>query len=68
MAEAKLDNEQIEEAITNNKKLGFSYDDLKKKIEEQGWKFIRYSMFNKFPSIEQIRDSIKTIIEQEEKS
>jgi len=39
-----------------------------KKIEEQGWKFIRYSMFNKFPSIEQIRDSIKTIIEQEEKS
>ena len=39
-----------------------------KKIEEQGWKFIRYSMFNKFPSIEQIRDSVKTIIEQEEKS
>ena len=34
-AEAKLYNEQIEEAITNNKKLGFSYDDLKKKVEEQ---------------------------------
>jgi hypothetical protein len=34
-AEAKLYNEQIEEAITNNKKLGFTYDDLKKKVEEQ---------------------------------
>lgn len=34
-AEAKLYNEQIERAITNNKKLGFSYDDLKKKVEEQ---------------------------------
>ena len=34
-AESKLYNEQIEEAITNNKKLGFSYDDLKKKVEEQ---------------------------------
>ena len=32
-AEAKLYNEQIEEAITNNKKLGFTYDDLKKKVE-----------------------------------
>lgn len=34
-AEAKLYNEQIERAITNNKKLGFTYDDLKKKVEEQ---------------------------------
>ena len=34
-AEAKLYNEQIERAITNNKELGFTYDDLKKKVEEQ---------------------------------
>lgn len=33
-------------------------------IEEQGWKFIRYNIFNKFPRIEQIKEDIFKIIKE----
>jgi very-short-patch-repair endonuclease len=33
------------------------------KIEEAGWKFIRYTMFDKFPSLEKLKNDILKIIE-----
>ena len=36
-----------------------------KRIEENGWKFLRYTMFNKFPNKEQIQLDIMEIIKNE---
>jgi very-short-patch-repair endonuclease len=33
------------------------------KIEKEGWKFLRYTMFDKFPSSEQVKNDINKIIE-----
>ena len=34
------------------------------KIERQGWKFLRYTMFDKFPTSEQIKNDIQRIINE----
>lgn len=31
------------------------------KIEKEGWKFLRYTMFDKFPSIEQVKEDIENL-------
>ena len=33
-----------------------------KKIEKEGWKFLRYTMFDKFPTIEKIKEDINGIL------
>ena len=33
------------------------------KIENEGWKFLRYTMFDKFPTKEQVENDIKNLIE-----
>ena len=32
------------------------------KIEKEGWRFLRYTMFDKFPSIEKLKEDIKSLI------
>ena len=34
-----------------------------KEIEEEGWKFLRYNIFQKFPTIEQVKKDIKKVME-----
>jgi len=33
-----------------------------KEIEEDGWKFLRYNIFQKFPTLEQVKEDIQRII------
>ena len=35
-----------------------------KEIENLGWKFIRYNIFQKFPTKEQVREDIKNLLEK----
>jgi very-short-patch-repair endonuclease len=36
-----------------------------KEIEEEGWKFIRYNIFQPFPTLEQVKEDIKKVLEVE---
>ncbi len=36
--------------------------DVEKKIEGEGWKFIRYTMFDKFPTLDQVKKDIDSIL------
>ena len=38
------------------------------KIEKEGWKFLRYTMFDKFPDIEKLKEDINKIYETSNKS
>ena len=31
-------------------------------IEEEGWKFLRYNIFQKFPTLEQVKEDIQKLI------
>ena len=55
------ENSIFYEIKTFFKRLFFKSENLVKeeKIEEEGWKFIRYNIFSKFPSKEQIYNDIQ---------
>lgn len=40
------------------------HKERQEKIENEGWKFLRYTMFDKFPSIEKIKEDIEEIIKR----
>jgi len=35
-------------------------------IEEEGWKFLRYNIFQKFPTLDQVKEDIKKLLEDKE--
>ena len=37
------------------------YKNRQEKIEKEGWKFLRYSIFDKFPDLEKLKDDIEVI-------
>ena len=42
------------------------YDEKRQKeIEQEGWKFIRYTIFDKFPTKEQVKEDINKLLEKE---
>ena len=41
------------------------YDYRRKRIESQGWKFLRYTMFDKFPTLEEIKENILKLLPEQ---
>ena len=39
------------------------HENRQKKIESEGWKFLRYTMFEKFPNSEKVKEDIKKLIQ-----
>jgi len=40
------------------------HEKRQKEIEQEGWKFIRYTMFDKFPSKEKVKEDMQMILEK----
>jgi very-short-patch-repair endonuclease len=37
------------------------YKNRQKRIEDKGWKFLKYTMFDKFPSLEKLKEDIENL-------
>jgi len=46
----------------NNEKAKERHKNRQQELEEEGWKFIRYNIFQKFPTLEQVKEDIQKVL------